>query len=184
MPTRICLPVALFASALGLSGPAFSDAAQTAPRIYYGPAPATAQLDVAALAGAKKTIDLAAFVLTDRDVIAALNAAGRRNVTVRVYLDRDEMERSSARVDQDLAGLAAIKGVTIRYKARRSEAMHLKSYAIDGRVLRTGSANFSKSGERYQDNDIVFVQSAPLVMAFTRNFEAMWARPDNEDFAR
>ena len=32
--------------------------------------------------------------------------------------------------------------------------MHLKAYAIDGQVLRTGSANFSTSGENAQDNDL------------------------------
>jgi phosphatidylserine/phosphatidylglycerophosphate/cardiolipin synthase-like enzyme len=35
---------------------------------------------------------------------------------------------------------------TVRVK-RGGPFMHLKSYAIDGDVLRTGSANFSASGE-------------------------------------
>ena len=32
--------------------------------------------------------------------------------------------------------------------------MHLKAYEIDGSLLRTGSANFSTSGENAQDNDL------------------------------
>ena len=32
--------------------------------------------------------------------------------------------------------------------------MHLKAYSIDGDVLRSGSANFSTSGEIAQDNDL------------------------------
>jgi hypothetical protein len=33
--------------------------------------------------------------------------------------------------------------------------MHLKSYQIDGKLLRTGAANFSASGLKRQDNDLV-----------------------------
>jgi phosphatidylserine/phosphatidylglycerophosphate/cardiolipin synthase-like enzyme len=36
--------------------------------------------------------------------------------------------------------------------------MHLKAYAIDGELLRTGSANFSASGERQQDNDLIVIR--------------------------
>jgi phosphatidylserine/phosphatidylglycerophosphate/cardiolipin synthase-like enzyme len=38
--------------------------------------------------------------------------------------------------------------------------MHLKRYQIDGRTLRTGAANFSASGLKRQDNDLVVVESA------------------------
>ena len=36
--------------------------------------------------------------------------------------------------------------------------MHLKAYAIDGAVLRSGSAIFSRSGERDQDNDLIVIR--------------------------
>jgi phosphatidylserine/phosphatidylglycerophosphate/cardiolipin synthase-like enzyme len=153
-------------------------------RVSYGPSPQTAAADLAALATARRSIDIAAFVLTDRDIVAALSAAARRGVAVRIYLDRDEVDRAGGRVADDLAALAAVPNVAIRTKARRSEAMHLKSYAIDRKLLRTGSANFSWSGERFQDNDVVLLDSAPLAVSFTHMFEAMWARPDNEGFAR
>jgi phosphatidylserine/phosphatidylglycerophosphate/cardiolipin synthase-like enzyme len=38
--------------------------------------------------------------------------------------------------------------------------MHLKAYSIDGGVLRTGSANFSTSGERAQDSDLIVIPDA------------------------
>jgi phosphatidylserine/phosphatidylglycerophosphate/cardiolipin synthase-like enzyme len=37
--------------------------------------------------------------------------------------------------------------------------MHLKADSIDGEVLRTGSANFSTSGERAQDNDLIVIRN-------------------------
>jgi phosphatidylserine/phosphatidylglycerophosphate/cardiolipin synthase-like enzyme len=53
--------------------------------------------------------------------------------------------------------------------------MHLKSYQIDGRVLRTGAANFSASGLKRQDNDLVVVESAEAAEAFKRVFDARFA---------
>jgi phosphatidylserine/phosphatidylglycerophosphate/cardiolipin synthase-like enzyme len=37
-------------------------------------------------------------------------------------------------------------GVEIRIKHKARDPMHLKTYQIDGKLLRTGAANFSASG--------------------------------------
>jgi hypothetical protein len=37
--------------------------------------------------------------------------------------------------------------------------MHLKSYQMDGRLLRTGVANFSASGLKRQDNDLIAISA-------------------------
>jgi phosphatidylserine/phosphatidylglycerophosphate/cardiolipin synthase-like enzyme len=53
--------------------------------------------------------------------------------------------------------------------------MHLKSYEIDGRLLRTGAANFSASGLKRQDNDLIVIESATAAAAFKHNFDARFA---------
>jgi phosphatidylserine/phosphatidylglycerophosphate/cardiolipin synthase-like enzyme len=50
--------------------------------------------------------------------------------------------------------------------------MHLNSYQIDGRLLRTGAANFSAPGLKRQDNDLIVVESAAAATAFRRAFDA------------
>ena len=52
--------------------------------------------------------------------------------------------------------------------------MHLKAYEIDGVTLRTGSANFSTSGERAQDNDLIVSRDAGAAAKFEAHFERMW----------
>jgi phosphatidylserine/phosphatidylglycerophosphate/cardiolipin synthase-like enzyme len=47
--------------------------------------------------------------------------------------------------------------------------MHLKAYAVDGAVLRTGSGNFSRSGLASQDNDAIFITDSAVVDAFEGN---------------
>ncbi|MDE2363083.1 MAG: phosphatidylserine synthase [Hyphomicrobiales bacterium] len=168
------LAIALAAPRSGEPEPAIAGV-----RLFYGPSPQTAGTDLSILAGARKSIDMAAFVLTDRDVLGALADAARRGVAIRIYLDRDEMDHAGNRGADALSALAAVKTVAIRFKARHSESMHLKSYVVDRRLLRTGSANFSYSGERYQDNDVVLVENPALAAAFLQTFETMWTRPDN-----
>lgn len=53
--------------------------------------------------------------------------------------------------------------------------MHLKSNEIDGRLLRMGAANFSASGLKRQDNDLIVIESTDAAAAFKHNFEAPFA---------
>jgi phosphatidylserine/phosphatidylglycerophosphate/cardiolipin synthase-like enzyme len=52
--------------------------------------------------------------------------------------------------------------------------MHLKSYQIDGRLLRTGAANFSASGLKRQDNDLIVIENAEAAAAFKHTFDAQF----------
>ena len=71
----------------------------------------------------------------------ALIRAADRGVKVRIYLDGAQLaEREPAKVFQDLA---ETPGVEIRVKRSHGAPMHLKCYQIDGRMLRTGAANFA-----------------------------------------
>jgi phosphatidylserine/phosphatidylglycerophosphate/cardiolipin synthase-like enzyme len=62
---------------------------------------------------------------------------------------------------------------SVRIK-RGGPFMHLKADSIDGEVLRTVSANFSTSGERAQDNDLVVIRDAGAAARFDVHFERMW----------
>jgi phosphatidylserine/phosphatidylglycerophosphate/cardiolipin synthase-like enzyme len=61
--------------------------------------------------------------------------------------------------------------------------MHLKAYSIDGEVLRTGSANFSSSGENAQDNDLIILREAGAAAKFDAHFERMWDAQPIVEFA-
>ena len=49
--------------------------------------------------------------------------------------------------------------------------MHRKAHTIDGEISRTGSANFSATGERQQDNDLVVIRDAGAAAKFDAHFE-------------
>jgi hypothetical protein len=53
-------------------------------------------------------------------------------------------------------------------------AAPLKAYAVDGEILRAGSANFSAGGEPQQDNDLIVIRDACATAKFDVPFERMW----------
>ena len=69
-------------------------------------------------------------------------------------------------------------GVVIKIKQHGAPLMHFKAYQIDGRVLRTGSANFSPSGLKRQDNDLVVIENPAAAEAFKRDFERIFPTGD------
>jgi phosphatidylserine/phosphatidylglycerophosphate/cardiolipin synthase-like enzyme len=103
----------------------------------------------------------------------ALTRAADRGVHIRIYLDGTQLaEREPAKVFNDLA---ETPGVEIRIKHKARDPMHLKTYQIDGKLLRTGAANFSASGLKRQDNDLIVIESAAAAATFKQTFDARFA---------
>lgn len=138
--------------------------------------------DVAAISAATATIDFAAYSLTHPGVIAALIQRAQAGVTIRLYLDRTELEaeaRGNAQLtNSPLGPLLSTPNVQTKVK-QSSILMHLKSYLVDGKMLRDGSANFSPLGETEQDNSLLITDDPDTVSLFKAKFDAMWERPNN-----
>jgi phosphatidylserine/phosphatidylglycerophosphate/cardiolipin synthase-like enzyme len=148
--------------------------ADPAPVIHYAPLENLEQTDVALIDRAEHDIDIAAYVLTDWPVMGALIRAAGRGVRVRIYMDGRRIgEREPAPLFRELLANPEIE---VRFKRPGSPLMHLKSYQIDGRWLRTGAANFSASGLKRQDNDLLVIDSQVAAEVFKRRFEAIFAQ--------
>jgi len=147
--------------------------ADPAAGVHYAPEENLERIDVALIDGARTSLDMAAYVLTDWPVMHALDRAARRGVAVRLTLDGGSMLDRAPPVP--LRALLDNPGVTIKVKRAGAALMHLKSYQIDGRLLRTGAANFSASGLKRQDNDLIVIESRAAVAGFLRRFETIYA---------
>jgi phosphatidylserine/phosphatidylglycerophosphate/cardiolipin synthase-like enzyme len=146
--------------------------------IRYAPVMDLERIDLSLLGSATRSIDLAAYLLTDAPLIEALADAASRGARVRVYLD-GEQESSGPGFAGRARGMRGAQRIEVRVKPPGAEIMHLKSYVIDGRVLRTGSANFTFSGLKREDDDLVVIRDHAAIAAFEENFEAMWRRGGN-----
>jgi phosphatidylserine/phosphatidylglycerophosphate/cardiolipin synthase-like enzyme len=145
------------------------------------------QIDVVTITAATATINVAAYSLTHPAVCAALIGRAQAGVKIRLYLDRTELE-AEARGNPQLSNSPLgplLSTVNVQTKVKESRIlMHLKSYVVDGKVLRDGSANFSPLGESEQDNSIELTDDPASVQGFQAKFETMWNRPDNISVAQ
>jgi phosphatidylserine/phosphatidylglycerophosphate/cardiolipin synthase-like enzyme len=174
-PPLSIVPIVLAGTLLSGGVPGFSKQAaalQASVEIHYAPAENLETIDTALIDSAQHEIDLAGYVLTDWKLIEALTRAADRGVTINIYLDGGMTGEDPP--SQPLKDLAVTPDVGIKIKPKGTPLMHLKSFEIDGELLRTGSANFSASGEKRQDNDLVIVRSPAAAAAFKRSFEIIW----------
>jgi phosphatidylserine/phosphatidylglycerophosphate/cardiolipin synthase-like enzyme len=152
---------------------------------HFAPDENLEQLDYDRLGEAKKHVDVAMYAFTDKYLADQLMTLSRRGVVVRVYRDMEQYknEQRNAEEHHDDSVTALLRGeknIHLRVKSSgRRDLMHLKAYAIDGKLLRDGSANWSASGEKSQDNNAHFTNDPAEVKNFEQLFEEMWQRSDN-----
>ncbi len=145
----------------------------------YSPDANIERLDVEALnsTAANAHLDIAMYAFTDHILADAVADAAERGVKVRIYRDEQQYEQESGRDQYVARKLAAEQNVSIRVK-HSSDLMHLKEWS-DGSRLREGSANWSPSGEKRQDNSAAVFTNKQAAQAFERKFQDMWNRPNN-----
>ncbi len=144
----------------------------------YSPRTNLERSELDMLRTAQHSIDIAMYSFTDREIAQELAGLAHNGVRIRVYRDRTEYKQEAERSDLNTSAILIAAGMQVRIKGAR-DLMHLKSYCIDGKVVRTGSANWSPTGLKRQDNDIRYEVSPASGEAFESNFEAMWDRSSN-----
>ena len=57
--------------------------------------------------------------------------------------------------------------------------LHMKNIIIDGETVITGSMNFTKSGEQYNDENTLIIKDREIAGDFESAFQKLWAQiPD------
>jgi phosphatidylserine/phosphatidylglycerophosphate/cardiolipin synthase-like enzyme len=150
---------------------------------HFSPTEDIERIDFARIDQAKSSVDIAMYAFTDRYLAEELKKLAERGVKIRIYRDQEQYEQEQRQAtkhenDSTTSMLTGEPNVQIRVKGHR-ELMHLKAYLVDGTVLRDGSANWSPSGEKRQDNNAHFTADPALAASFHRDFETMWSRAEN-----
>jgi phosphatidylserine/phosphatidylglycerophosphate/cardiolipin synthase-like enzyme len=122
------------------------------------------------IAGARRTLDVAMYTLTDAAVVQAMEAVLARGVAVRVLLDPSE--RPS---DPSAASLRA-HGVAVRLYRSSGEKLHAKAAIADGATVVLGSANWTVSGfEHNHELDVTIPHNVAVAAAFEQQFDSDWS---------
>jgi len=134
------------------------------------PSPEGHQPFVRAIDGARASIDMAMFHLTDLEVTAALVRAAGRGVRVRVIVDGKGLEAKANRAafEQLRAG-----GVEARASSAAFSITHEKAMVVDGQTAFVTAINLTRDADRTRDLGIV-TRRREIADAVEQLFETDW----------
>jgi phosphatidylserine/phosphatidylglycerophosphate/cardiolipin synthase-like enzyme len=145
-----------------IEGPYFSDRDRVGDRV------------IEAINGSRKTIDLAIYSLTEPGIAAAIEAAARRGVRIRIVADQGQAgDRHSEIPYLQQAGIPV--RLSGGYRGQRS-IMHDKFAVFDGRKVETGSFNWTTSADDFNYENAIFIADRAIVSRYEDEFERIWSR--------
>ncbi len=170
MSTRSRFVVQGVALAVLLSFASAGPATAATVEIWYAPDDFPLDRVVKLYAHAKRYIYVSVYGLTSPAVVRALVEAKKRGVDVRLITDRERLTDPKQRT---AAATLRLAGVPIRVN-QHDALMHLKQTVIDDVVNASGSANYTTSGNQYNDERLDVITDSRLTAKARDKFLAMW----------
>jgi len=165
-------------------------------KAIFSPVSSTSKSHVAEVVklikGAKHSVDIAIYSLSDNRVNSALKEAVLKSppVQVRVIWHQAQKDRKSSTPCSTKSGKLEAAGVDVRY-ASKSKVMHHKFMIVDGAIkdssgqvatarakdawIVTGSGNWSGGAQTNYDENTVFLKGVPrLALLYQQEFNRLW----------
>ena len=140
------------------------------PEVYFSPDGGIRDRLLRAINHTKATIDLAIFDFTSGELAGALLAAKERGVMIRIVADARQAQGKHSEIPFLLE-----KGVKVRLARGNGRGiMHHKFAIFDGKLLMTGSYNWTDSAERFNHENLVIVDEPATVQRYQAQFERIF----------
>ncbi len=131
---------------------------------------------------AQSTIDVAMYILTDRELSKALITAEERGVNVRILLDGKSAEEIGYSKHHFLSSKKVVVKLDDTHKTygdKYEGIMHNKFAIIDNKVLITGSYNWTHSAEELNNENLLIIkEDSNLIREFRQEFIKLWNRSE------
>jgi mitochondrial cardiolipin hydrolase len=120
--------------------------------------------------GAKRSVDVCVYTVSDDRLCDALLDAHRRGVAVRILSDDHKVHDAGS----DVLRLRD-RGLDVRLDDTAFH-MHHKFALFDGQRLASGSFNWTRSASEGNEENLVVTDDVRLVRAFAGHFERLWGK--------
>lgn len=125
---------------------------------------------VTQISKAQRSIEIAMYSFTSREIAQALVEAKKRQVKVRIVLDNAQIKDPYSK-SRYLMG----KGINVKFRLGPG-LMHNKFAVIDSRVLLTGSFNWTASADKKNAENLLIIMSKELAQKYEKQFKLLWAQ--------
>ena len=138
-------------------------------KIFFSPKGGIAGEIIKQIDDAESYIDIAMYSFTYEPIAEAIIRAKNRGVKVRILMDKGQSQGKYSKYKYLLDnGIAIIQD-------RHAGIMHNKIAILDGKVLFTGSYNWSKSAEeRNEENLLEFIDEEEIIKIYQDRLDYLW----------
>ena len=162
---RLSIEYSLFVILLCLCSLSYADI-----KVYFSPNGGCQAAIISEINKAKKTIDIADYELTSREIVQELVIVKERNVKIRIVLDKAQEKLAYSK------GRYLLKrGFEVRYDTG-SGLMHNKFAIIDDNILITGSFNWTASAEERNEENLLILTDQEVIKAYKKRFEYLFGK--------
>lgn len=141
------------------------------PQVFFSPSGGIQDRLLRAINLTKASIDLAIFDFTSAELAGALLAARERGVAIRVVADARQAQGKHSEIPFLLE-----KGVKVRLvRGNGRGLMHHKFAVFDGKLLMTGSSNWTDSAERFNHEDALVLDDPAIIQRYQAHFEQLFS---------
>ena len=109
------------------------------------------------------------YYLTSREIAQELVKAKDRKVIVRIVLDKSQETQNYSK-----SRYLIKRDFEVKYHTG-SGLMHNKFAIIDGKVLITGSFNWTDSAEHYNYENAIFISDPETIKKYQQKFDKIWS---------
>ena len=120
--------------------------------------------------GCENSLDICVFTISDDRIKNALLNAHVENVAIRVISDNDKLKDEGSDIKELSQRGIAVKIDTTPYH------MHHKFMIVDGKILLTGSYNWTRSAARFNQENVLSMQDANVISSFQEHFDELWEK--------
>jgi len=139
-------------------------------KVFFSPNGGCTDAIVEQISQAQKTIDIMMYSLTSRPIAQELVKAKERGVKIRILLDKEQETQKYSKSRYFIK-----RGFEVRFDTGPG-LMHNKVGIIDGKVLFTGSFNWTAQAEKYNEENLLLITDPEIIQKYQERFELLWER--------
>jgi mitochondrial cardiolipin hydrolase len=141
-----------------------------ADEVFFSPGDACLSAIVRRLRGARKTIDICVFTVTDNRISDAILDAHRRGVKVRIITDNDKAYDEGSDIQRFREAKIPVVVDETHYH------MHHKFAIFDGVRLINGSYNWTRGAAEMNEENVVDSGDPDVIARFQGEFDQLWTK--------
>ena len=168
---NLCMKInrwaASFAIALSIAA-CQSDDGNGAQNVYFTPSRECEARIIELLDKATIGADMAVYAINNDRIVESLKKAHQRGLHIRILTDRTQAAGRSSKV-----GELRTAGLDVRLHSH-NRIMHNKYALFDGKVVMTGSYNWTNPASDKNAENCLFMDTPDTIAGYSANFHTLW----------